>query len=379
MLFMSDRGGQPWSTPMGYRFHGKEGYDGDLWFSVRVDGKWQPPQVLPLGINSPDGEDEPVLLPDGSLIFQSWRDGWVHQGGPYFLAKPVDSLYWSIVKGLNGGITQFFAEKLRRYRRYATDGAYVTPDLKHFFVACGVEYTGAMDIYYSQWDERKQRWGPLKKHPISTEGDERSLFITPDGKTLFFASNSYPGKGGLDIFVADLQPDGTITNIRNLGAPFNTEADEYGFIISEDSTEAYFIRDGDIYYVNLRKIKIHTQRPINEHKQEDTLPLRDTLYEWFVYFEFDKSFLTDSAKEVLRHAFPYLQRADSVFIEGHTDTVGTSVYNDSLSYRRAVAVRDYLISLGMVPSRLVIRYFGERHPLAEPALSRRVRVWIRRR
>ena len=46
----------------------------------------------------------------------------------------------------------------------------------------------------------------------------------------------------------------------------------------------------------------------------------------------------------------------------HTDSRGTHEYNDSLSYKRAKAVVDYLISKGIEPDRLIPKGFGKRVP-----------------
>lgn len=53
----------------------------------------------------------------------------------------------------------------------------------------------------------------------------------------------------------------------------------------------------------------------------------------------------------------------TVAIEGHTDSVGTAEYNQSLSQRRAEAVRSYLVGQGVDPRRLVASGMGEGHPV----------------
>ncbi len=53
-----------------------------------------------------------------------------------------------------------------------------------------------------------------------------------------------------------------------------------------------------------------------------------------------------------------------VEIQGHTDAIGTETYNQGLSERRAVAVREYLISKGINASRLTTKGFGELQPTA---------------
>jgi len=83
-----------------------------------------------------------------------------------------------------------------------------------------------------------------------------------------------------------------------------------------------------------------------------------------VYFGFDEYDLTEDTRRVLQSNADVLQnnRDFSVVIEGHCDERGTIEYNLALGEKRARAVRDYLVSLGLSPSRLRIVSFGEERP-----------------
>jgi outer membrane protein OmpA-like peptidoglycan-associated protein len=56
-------------------------------------------------------------------------------------------------------------------------------------------------------------------------------------------------------------------------------------------------------------------------------------------------------------------------IEGHTDNVGSDLTNNELSLRRAISVRDYLISLGVPASNIDVEGFGPYRPVADNATS----------
>lgn len=75
---------------------------------------------------------------------------------------------------------------------------------------------------------------------INTNGNEKSPFIHPDNKTLYFSSDSLPGLGGFDIFMSKKNSDGKWGDPVNLGYPINTEADEVGFFVSTDGKKGYF-------------------------------------------------------------------------------------------------------------------------------------------
>jgi outer membrane protein OmpA-like peptidoglycan-associated protein len=110
------------------------------------------------------------------------------------------------------------------------------------------------------------------------------------------------------------------------------------------------------------------------------LPQREAL-DLMVYFDFDASILKPDAiakiDEIAARllANPRLR----IGLEGHTDALGTDSYNDQLSARRVVAVRDYLVNTkGIAAGRVMMATFGKRRPVdpARPVAdeNRRVRV-----
>jgi outer membrane protein OmpA-like peptidoglycan-associated protein len=85
-----------------------------------------------------------------------------------------------------------------------------------------------------------------------------------------------------------------------------------------------------------------------------------------ILFSSDSSSLTSEAHSNLRELAQSL-RAESrteVMILGHTDSEGTESYNQALSERRGRSAEDYLVSVGVTPSRLVSRGRGETEPIA---------------
>jgi len=54
----------------------------------------------------------------------------------------------------------------------------------------------------------------------------------------------------------------------------------------------------------------------------------------------------------------------SIIIEGYTDSSGDETYNQKLSEQRALTVRDFLVSTGIDPQRIMVRGYGEEHPVA---------------
>ncbi|HIB38336.1 OmpA family protein [Mesonia sp.] len=88
---------------------------------------------------------------------------------------------------------------------------------------------------------------------INTEGRENFPFISQDNE-LYFSSNGHIGLGGLDIYVSVIQEDGNYGEVFNLGRPVNSSKDDFSFIINNQLKKGFFAsnRDGgkgedDIY------------------------------------------------------------------------------------------------------------------------------------
>ncbi len=99
---------------------------------------------------------------------------------------------------------------------------------------------GGMDLYVSE--RVNGIWGkPTNLGPkINTPKNEVFPYIHADG-TLFYSSNGLPGSGGLDIYyLKSNAQDGGLGVPVNLGAPFNSDKDDFGFIIDVDMKNGYF-------------------------------------------------------------------------------------------------------------------------------------------
>jgi peptidoglycan-associated lipoprotein len=84
-----------------------------------------------------------------------------------------------------------------------------------------------------------------------------------------------------------------------------------------------------------------------------------------VHFEYNKYDVTDEDKGILQRQSTWLQRYPQVriTIEGHCDERGTREYNLALGARRANAVKEYLVSLGVSSGRLDTISYGKERPI----------------
>jgi len=117
---------------------------------------------------------------------------------------------------------------------------------------------GGMDLYYSDFQGGKWEEPVNLGDTINTAGNEIFPFIHEDG-TLYFASDGWGGFGGLDIFSSEQDESIAWQSPLNIGTPFNSPKDDFGFILNMTGTAGYLssARDGgngkdDIYSFNMK-------------------------------------------------------------------------------------------------------------------------------
>ena len=88
-----------------------------------------------------------------------------------------------------------------------------------------------------------------------------------------------------------------------------------------------------------------------------------------VYFDFDRSELTEKAKELLAQVGELLIKEErfTITIEGHTDARGTEDYNFTLGAKRAMKVKEFLVAYGIDAKRMESVSYGKEAPKVEGA------------
>ena len=130
---------------------------------------------------------------------------------------------------------------------------------KMYFSSTAPGGFGGVDIYFVEKNE-KGDWGMPQNlgNNINTKGNEVFPFIHESGM-LFFASSGLDGFGGLDIYFSKSE-DGTYSKAQNIGAPINSDKDDFALIIDEEIKSGFFSSnreggkgDDDIYSFELQK------------------------------------------------------------------------------------------------------------------------------
>ena len=114
-----------------------------------------------------------------------------------------------------------------------------------FFTACfRPDSYGSCDLYYSE--KKGDTWTVAKNMGayINTDSWDAQPSISPDGKTLYFASNRKGGLGSSDIWKTERMPEGDWSRPVNIGMPVNTSSAEMAPFIHYDNKTLYFSSSG---------------------------------------------------------------------------------------------------------------------------------------
>ena len=285
-----------------------------------------------------------------------------HQGCDLFMARREGrESAWSLPKPLGNGVN---------------DPAWdsqpcLSLDGKELFFAS--RRNGNADLYHCYRDDEGNWSEPENLGPVvNTPGTEMAPFLHPDGKTLYFASNTHVGMGGFDLFVSRRNEEGAWSEPVNLGYPINTPGDEINFIVAADGHTALIssIREGgcggyDIYSFQLKEDDLKPE-PVNvyDYVVEDLNP--GTVVQLVnIQFGFNSAALTEDSEEGVAMLAEFLESHPEINVElaGHTDHVGSDAYNLKLSQERAEVVRQALISKGIAEARLNAKGYGFSKPI----------------
>lgn len=127
--------------------------------------------------------------------------------------------------------------------KYLESTASMTPDKKTIYFASNRPGGyGGMDIYKS--DREDDSWGrAVNLGPIiNTKANEDAPFIHPNKKLLFFTTDGHNGFGGNDIYKTSLEGGKWILP-KNMGYPINTTANDNYFTLIPDGSRGYFSSD----------------------------------------------------------------------------------------------------------------------------------------
>jgi|TARA_R110000782_G_scaffold259894_1_gene350851 outer membrane protein OmpA-like peptidoglycan-associated protein/Tol biopolymer transport system component len=219
------------------------GFNEDFFVSYFDGHNWKT-SINVKGVNSYNNEGAPTLSANGNfLIFTICADPYEGYGKGKNGFGSCD-LFYSFKSGNDWSFPRNLGEPVNS-RNWETQPSFSSDGKTLYFIrGFGRGQDRQQDIYMTeiQADGSWSKPTPLSKI-INTASTEESVFIHPDGKTLYFSSDGHPGMGGLDIFKSTKDENGEWTTPVNLGYPINTHNDENSLLVSADGKTAYFASD----------------------------------------------------------------------------------------------------------------------------------------
>ena len=147
----------------------------------------------------------------------------------------------------------------------------LSPDEKTLYFASDMPGTyGQSDIFKVSINDDGTFGTPENLGPsINTEARETFPYIT-SGQILYFASDGHPGLGGLDIFATNIENSNFNKSVLNVGEPVNSNLDDFSYIINEETKEGFFasnresgMGNDDIYaFLETRPLVFECVQPI---------------------------------------------------------------------------------------------------------------------
>lgn len=275
MIFTSRRP----DTQGGGRDPGDQQFFEDIYITYNIDGKWQVPKNMGKPLNTTNNDATVGLSPDGQQLFIFIGK---QNGGDIFMCE-LKGEEWS--KPDDGSLKKYINTDFHESSAsFSFDGKTM------YFVSDREDIGfGKHDIYYSQWDEEKERWGEPKNigSTINTEYEEEGVLMHPDGRTMYFSSQGHNSMGGYDIFKSEKDDNGNWGIPINLGYPINTPDDDVFFVINASGKRGYYssAQDGgfgsyDIYVITF----LGSEKPLVQSNEDNLIasiasPISETVIE----------------------------------------------------------------------------------------------------
>jgi outer membrane protein OmpA-like peptidoglycan-associated protein/Tol biopolymer transport system component len=207
----------------------------DFYESRLADGEWTTARNLGAPLNTPDNEGAQTISPDGQLMFFTGCNRPEGLGGCdiYFSRKAGNA--WTEPQNIRNPINSSKWESQPS----------LSPDKKTvYFASSRAGGKGDKDLWSSTLTDQGV-WGvPVNLGDvINTPDAEESPFIHPDNQTLYFSSDGHVGMGRKDIYYSRKDALGNWQKPVNLGYPINTWNNDDSFIVGASGKTAYFASD----------------------------------------------------------------------------------------------------------------------------------------
>ncbi|MGF1637615.1 MAG: OmpA family protein [Cyclobacteriaceae bacterium] len=370
---------------------GRKGYGScDLFMSTYEDGDWTVPVNLGANVNSRYWDSQPSLSADGSaLYFVSDRPGGVGKRD-LWMTEIDENGEWKPAWNLGSNINTTEDE--------------VSPFIHVngftlYFASRGHVGMGGFDLFFAERESDAWTKPENLGYPINNHDDQVSLVVSTDGLRGYYSYETESGSAnnrsllysfefpperrialrsnylrgtvfdletrkpiGATIELIDLEKDQSINKFKS-----DRKTGEYYSIVTEGKNYSLYVESPG-YLFESRSFNLENIAPEEPLVQDFYLrPLKKGSITQLnnIFFETNAYKLTTDSKTELNKVVQLMRENPTIKIEisGHTDDVGTDVFNLELSDKRAEAVRDFLVDKNIETSRIQHKGYGKSRPI----------------
>lgn len=207
----------------------------DIWVSDLANAQWSPARKIGEPVNTTGVDNLTAVSADNNTVYM------IRSGKFVFYRRTVDG--WTAMMDLGPSYT---TESQYMESQLSADGKVLLATLQ---TPSNVSYqkdVDEKDLYVSVQD-KDGSWSSFTNLglTINTLGDETSPFLSPDGRTLYFATTGRPGYGGHDIYLSKRIGNGWTnwSEPLNLGPDINTPQFDAYYTVPASGDHAYMVSD----------------------------------------------------------------------------------------------------------------------------------------
>jgi outer membrane protein OmpA-like peptidoglycan-associated protein len=364
----------------------------DIYFSELIDGEWTKLQSIGSNINTEiTWEAQPSISADNkTLFFTRVTDPFAPNMDIYKSERQPNGL-WGDPINLGETINTPLGDEKSPFIH--------SDSYTLYFSSTGHLGLGGYDIFYSKIDPQTNQFSkPVNiGYPINTENDEHGFIVNRDGDKAYFGSSDTETKD-LNIYSFDLYekarpqkvvfvngeilnnkgevPEGAQVMLKNTKTNREVEGvidqntGEYVAVMTVDKDEDIMLTAKKKGYAFSSQLissdEIVIGKPVRTEKVEiKPIEVGESYKINNINFATNSFELTKEITAVLNEFLTFLKENPTVkiAIHGHTDNVGDTKENLTLSQNRAKEVYNYLILEDIEPKRLSYKGFGSSKPI----------------
>lgn len=228
-------------------------YFSDIYKAERVAGMWQEATLLDTVVNSTYDEEMFALSADGKKIY-------------YHNNNPIQATILVSDKAFDSWNTPVVIFPNTNTSTWANTFSISKDGRTLVFAAKGADSYGGLDLYIS-YRKMGTRWTkPINMGPsVNTKDDEVTPYLHPDGKVLYFSSNSEKSSGGFDVFKSNINGRESFSEAENIGFPMNSLMDDLYYTVSTNGRYGFVCRPGEFGDLDIFEIDFFGKNYNNEN------------------------------------------------------------------------------------------------------------------